>query len=183
MAITALPAPTLIGGEKLTHLDEQTAKLLDAKIKEAVSKLADDTYEVLRLLKNAKQGQIHEALGFDSWTAYICEVLQVVPADREQRQVLVAVMSGEGMSQRAIASVLGVDQKTVSNDLRSGEENSSTKTTGLDGKRYERKPWAECVRAKLDKLVQEANSAERCDELAVLLQLALKDLGINVVEV
>lgn len=41
------------------------------------------------------------------------------------------------MSQRAIAGVVGVDQKTVSNDLRGGE--NSSPVTGRDGKTYQRK--------------------------------------------
>lgn len=49
-------------------------------------------------------------------------------------------MSGKGMSQRAIGAALSVDQKTVSNDLRSGEENSSAVTVGMDGKSYPREP-------------------------------------------
>jgi len=56
--------------------------------------------------------------------------------------MLAALMSGKGMSQRAIAAVLDVDQKTVSNDLRSGEENSSAVTDGLDGKNYKQKSKA-----------------------------------------
>lgn len=43
----------------------------------------------------------------------------------EDRREAVAELSEEGHSQRKIADVLGVDQKTVSNDLRSPEENSS----------------------------------------------------------
>ena len=135
--MTVTPELSVIDGDKL---DEQAAKALDAKIKKAIGELADDTYDVIRLLKRAKDGQIHEALGLPSWTAYLKDAVRVVPADKTQRKMLAALLSSEGAGQRAIADVLGCDQKTVSNDLRSGEENSSTATAGLDGKSYKRKP-------------------------------------------
>lgn len=135
--VTVTSEPSVIDGDKL---DEQAAKALDGKIKEAIGKLADDAYDVIKLLQQAKDGRIHDALGFASWTAYVKDTVRVVPADRMQRKLMAALMSGEGMSQRAIAAVLDVDQKTVSNDLRSGEENSSTDTVGRDGKTYKREP-------------------------------------------
>ena len=92
----------------------------------------------LSCLQRAKAGEIHVALGFSSWPAYVTDVVQIVPTDKAERRMLAALMSGEGMSQRAIGAALGVDQKTVSNDLRSGEENSSAVTVGLDGKTYPR---------------------------------------------
>lgn len=74
-----------------------------------------------------------EALGYGSgqagWDAYILgeygeSRLMLPRAERVQR---VIKASQAGMSTRAIAAAAGVDQKTVSNDLRSisGEEYSS----------------------------------------------------------
>lgn len=58
---------------------------------------------------------------------------------------LVTELADLGMSTRAIAPTVGADQKTVSNDLRSVEEASSTATeprpiTGREGKTYSAPP-------------------------------------------
>lgn len=46
---------------------------------------------------------------------------------RDERRVIVADLAEQGMSTRAIAPVVGVDQKTISNDMRAmpREESSS----------------------------------------------------------
>jgi hypothetical protein len=108
-------------------VDREAAERLDKRIRLLVGTINDNITKLDTLVQEAKVGQIHVALDFPSWTAYVADVFQVqVRLDREQRRELVSYLSGEGMSQRAIASVVGVDQKTVSNDLRSpGEENSS----------------------------------------------------------
>jgi hypothetical protein len=78
-------------------------------------------------------------LGYASFDAYVDsefgeDRLRLSP---EERREAVAELRLTGMSQRAIGSALGVDQKTVSNDLRAGEENSSPAAiTGTDGKTY-----------------------------------------------
>src|SRR4029077_6447485 len=57
---------------------------------------------------------------------------------------LVGYLSGEGMSIRAIAEVIGVDRQTVANDQKARGENSppdnDRKVTSKDGKTYQRKP-------------------------------------------
>jgi hypothetical protein len=138
-----------------------SAARLDKRIRLLVGTITDNWTKLVNLVEEAQRGEIHKALGFRSWTAYVADVF-TVPArlDRPQRQQLVAYLSGEGMSQRAIADVVAVDQKTVSNDLRAREENSSpeaervftdddvedwvkgrsTPVIGLDGKTYQPKP-------------------------------------------
>ena len=74
---------------------------------------------------------------------------------REERRDAVCSLRESGLSTRAIAAAVGVDQKSVRNDLVAGEENSSpdepvvdaevvkpTPVTGTDGKTYrpKRKP-------------------------------------------
>ncbi|POY04852.1 hypothetical protein C3469_04360 [Mycobacterium kansasii] len=120
------------------------AKRLDQRIRLLAGSIGDSLAKLHQLVDEAKQGEIHKALGFSSWTAYLADALTIhVQLGREQRRELVGYLSGEGMSQRAIADVVGVDQKTVSNDLRSGEENSSPvlpPVIGIDGKRYPPRP-------------------------------------------
>lgn len=61
------------------------------------------------LVDQAKDGNAHLALGFQSWTAYLSEVLGEEPLRlaRDQRQELVGYLAGEGMSTRAIAPIVG----------------------------------------------------------------------------
>ena len=99
---------------------------LDKRIRLLVGAIEENLTKLHALVAQAKSGQIHVALGFKCWTTYVADVFTLqVRLDRPQRRELVGWLSGEGMSQRVIADVVGVDQKTVSNDLRAGEEFSS----------------------------------------------------------
>lgn len=107
-------------------LEVAEAKRLDQKIRLLAGSISESLTKLQGLVEQARAGDIHVALGYPSWTAYVADVLKVeIRIGRDQRRELVSWLSGEGMSQRAIADVVGVDQKTVSNDLRSGEEFSS----------------------------------------------------------
>jgi site-specific DNA-methyltransferase (adenine-specific) len=63
---------------------------------------------------------------------------------KEQRLPVAQALREEGHSIRAIAGAVGVDAKTVRNDLIGGEVSPPERTTGLDGKTYPAK------RASLD---------------------------------
>lgn len=123
-------------------LSEGKAKVLDKRIRQASARVIDNTAMLLNLLDEAAAGQIHVALGFPSWTAWVKDAVQISPTDEVERKSLVSLMNGKGMSQRAIASVLDVNQATVSRDLsecegdaeREGDAPASTE--GLDGKIY-----------------------------------------------
>lgn len=87
------------------------------------------------------------ALGYPNWDEFCGSEFgnSRLRVPREERQDVVASLREAGLSQRAIASVTGVDQKTVSNDLRGREENSSPDSEpepviGTDGKTYKQKP-------------------------------------------
>ena len=124
-------------------MSKRDATSLNKKIQACAKKVADQSWELLSLLETAATGSIHVALGYASWPAWFSENVGSDVGDRDNRKRLNTLMSGKGMSQRAIAASLGVDQKTVSNDLReSGEENSSP-VIGLDGKTYTRPEEAE----------------------------------------
>jgi predicted transcriptional regulator len=67
-----------------------------------------------------------QVLGYGSWDEFmLTEMKTKIKLPRADRQSLALVYRKAGMSQQAIAQVLGVDQKTVSNDLKSSQENSS----------------------------------------------------------
>lgn len=78
------------------------------------------------------------ALGYADWDTY-CEKEfseKRLRLTREQREQAVLAFRGAGMSTRAIAVALGVDPKTVRNDLAGGEFSPPAAVTGADGKTY-----------------------------------------------
>lgn len=91
-------------------------------------------------LVRAWQGRADQALGYDSWDDYCSTEFtegRMVRLDREQRREIVSTMRDAGMSTRAIGSALGVDHKTVVNDLPSpGELSPPVAIVGTDGKTY-----------------------------------------------
>lgn len=117
---------------EVVQLTEKQAKALDKRVRAASDKLSTSTDNLLGLLEEAAAGEIHVALGLSSWTAWFKDAVQIQVSDRFQRKELVNLMSGKGMSQRAIAGTLGVSQKTVDRDLE-GQEFESDTVHGLDG--------------------------------------------------
>ncbi|ORA68295.1 hypothetical protein BST23_04230 [Mycolicibacterium elephantis] len=134
--------------EILPVLDRTEAKKLDERIRRMAGVVHGHLEKLKQLVAEAKRGRIHQALGYPSWTAYLADALQGdFHLDRTHRRELVNYLAGEGMSQRAIASIAGVDQKTVSNDLRATEEISSVRQiTGLDGRRRRAVPMSRTPR-------------------------------------
>jgi hypothetical protein len=108
----------------------------------------------------AAELEIHKDLGFKSWPDYIADVarreMPNIARSVEQRRQVVALLAGEGMSQRAIAEAVGVSQKTVDRDLDQVSHDDSPcpatdfadsapvttpdTVTGRDGKQYPAKP-------------------------------------------
>jgi len=98
---------------------------------------------VHRMLIDAYRGRAWVALEYPTWESYCDAELHgarpKLPAP--ERREIVGEMREAGMSQRAIASGLGVAQNTVQRDLGAGERKSSPtdsngKVTGTDGKSY-----------------------------------------------
>jgi biotin operon repressor len=116
-------------------LTEKEARALDKRIRSASDKVTANANLLIELLDQASQGQIHEALGYSSWTAYVKDAAQISITDKIERKSFVSLMSGKGMSQRAIGGVLGVSRQTVNNDLAEVGDDSGL-VIGLDGKPY-----------------------------------------------
>lgn len=141
-----------------TPLTEREAKALDKKIRAASDKLSTTSENLLNLLEKAASGQIHEALGLSSWTAWFKDAVQINVSDRFERKELAKMMSGKGMSQRAIAGALGVSQKTVDRDLDGEEAEEGATVTSLDGAdRPKNKP-------KKDDNIEDAEEVDAPDE-------------------
>jgi len=147
MITEATPSRCEVDAEVIEPLSEGAAQRLDQKIRLLSGTAADDLAKLRDLLAEAKNGQIHVALGFQSWTAYVADALDgLLRVDSHIRKEIVAMMAGEGMSERAIAVAVGVSQKTVNRDLDDVSHGDSPdaalpdKVVGVDGKQYPRNP-------------------------------------------
>ena len=137
-------------------MSESDARRLTEKIRITAHTYAEAREKLIRYVDEAKSGNAHLALGYASWTAYLSDVLGEEPMRlaADDRREVVQLLSNEGMSTRAIAPIVGADQKTISNDLRRAEELSSPasaesapspdesdreEVTGMDGKKYPKK--------------------------------------------
>mgnify|MGYP000858131624 CR=1 FL=1 len=137
-------------GEIVEPMQADAARRLTERIRIAAANYTEAKAKVLALVDEAKAGAAHVALGYKSWTAYLSDVLSDEPLRlaRDERRELVTRLSDEGMSQRAIAPVVGVSHRTVNQDLAEAQLESSVpvdgekpapvvrEITGLNGKTY-----------------------------------------------
>jgi hypothetical protein len=136
-------------------LTKNQAKELDKQIRAASDRLATNVDRLLDLIEQAARGAIHAALGYSSLAAYFNDAVQIAPTDRAERKLLAAMMSDQGLSQRAIASALGVGVGTINADLAGvqnrtpaeeddpepeAESEPAKVTGGIDGKIYPKQP-------------------------------------------
>ncbi|WP_133167820.1 helix-turn-helix domain-containing protein [Mycolicibacterium austroafricanum] len=104
--------------EVLVPLSEQDATRLDKRLRLMAGTARENFEKVGRLLDEAKRGQVHEVLGFKSWTAYVADAVGgQLQLSGDSRQAMVQMLAGEGMSVRAIATATGVSKSTVDRDL------------------------------------------------------------------
>jgi hypothetical protein len=104
----------VLDAEVVEPLDKPAAERLDKRIRLLATTINDNIEKLYTLVQDAKAGQIHAQLGFPSWTSYVADVFTIsVRIDREQRRELVGYLSGEGMSERAIARITGASKTTV----------------------------------------------------------------------
>lgn len=123
------------------------AERLTERLRIAVVNYADARQKVQALIERAQAGRAWEVLGFQSWTAYVSEVLgeQPMRLPREERREMIAMLSSTGMSTRAIAPVVGTTRETVRRDIAAAtdtnvsvDEVPAETVTGLNGKTYQR---------------------------------------------
>jgi hypothetical protein len=130
-------------------LIREAAEALDQRIRRMACTIHGNIATIAKLVEEAKERQIHVALGFPSWTTYLASALggQIVALPTKTRKELVCFLADEGASERAIATVTGAGKTTVHRDLegeRGGEEAGGPSgpparpITGLDGKTYPR---------------------------------------------
>jgi predicted transcriptional regulator len=138
----------------LTRFDEtHDAQRRVKRIRELSASITENVQTLIQLVHVAKASNDHEILGYASWTAYLVDVFGDEPLSltRDVRRELVAELSAQGMSTRAIAPIVGVTRQMVSHDLRASEVASDLPpqadpltgevlertVTGLDGKTYQ----------------------------------------------
>lgn len=137
-----------------------------AKARALTDRLVKSATNAVELFIEAYNGRIWLAYGYESWQQYLdAELGELRPRlPKPQRLEITGRMKSEAkMSQTAIAAALGVDQKTVSNDLKElrGDDGDAASDTsvGLDGverssgdRSGRRKPFVERVSAVFEKM-------------------------------
>jgi len=121
-------------------MTESEAARLTTKIQLRLDMIADSIELVIPMIAEAKAGNAHQALGYESWTAYVADKFGGVLArlTKSERLPFVELLADQGMSTRAIASVVGVSKSTVADDLSSSGHLTAEPVTGRDGKSYTR---------------------------------------------
>jgi len=77
-AHAGLPA-LVVDAEVVDPIEAPDAQRLDKRIRLLVQSIADNAAKLYELVEQAKHGEIHKALGFPSWTAYVSDVFTVDP--------------------------------------------------------------------------------------------------------
>lgn len=106
----------------LSQIDVEAAQRRAERIRFHATNANDAMAALRKLVNTARELDDHITLGYASWTAYIRDLFGDEPLRlaRDVRQELVAELSAQGMSTRAIAPIVGVDRKTIERDVRGG---------------------------------------------------------------
>lgn len=98
---------------------EDDARRLVTRIRLTAGIVRENLPKLYELVQEAKAAGDDRILGYASWTAYVADVFSDEPMrlPREERQQLVAILAGEGMSTRAIAPIVGVSKSQVAADI------------------------------------------------------------------
>ena len=147
---------------EVVELTEAEARRLTERIRSALDRVSTAWADLAERVHEAQERRADLALGYDSWAEYVETELKP-PAGMavEARRQLVGLLSGLGMSTRAIAPVVGAPRETVRRDALKVTHSGSPapaeridpatgevldlaplapegKSLGLDGKTYTR---------------------------------------------
>lgn len=117
----------------VTELTVDEARALTDEIRRDASEIKAN---FVPKVKRAFFGRADKVLDYESWDAYSADVLGGVRIPVGERPAMVAELRQAGMSQRAIGAAIGVDEKTVRNDLSRADNSAPAVVAGLDGKQY-----------------------------------------------
>lgn len=126
-----------------TVMSEDAAHRITERIRYTAMIVRDNVAKLQELVAEAQEGQAHTVLGYASWTAYIADVFSDAPLQlqRSERREVVAWLSGEGMSTRAIAPIVGASHMTVQNDRDAGVKNFTPEPDAVFNDEGERQTW------------------------------------------
>lgn len=101
---------------------EEDARRHMTRIRLTAGIVRENLPRLWNLIEEARNNSDDRILGYTSWTAYVSDAFSDEPMrlPRDERQQLVAMLAGEGMSTRAIAPIVGASRETVAADLRGG---------------------------------------------------------------
>lgn len=139
-----MSAASATAAEPLNH---DAAVKLDEQIQTLAGKTGEHLDYLADLLAEAQAGEIHQALGFPSWPAYLADRMQPITKalDPDERRALVVQLYESGFSVRDIAAATNIPRSTVGDQVSgtghvdNGEAYQVLKTTGHDGKTYPRR--------------------------------------------
>jgi hypothetical protein len=125
--MTADSTELVADAEVVAPMGLDDARRLDKRIRLMASTVRDNLTKIATLVEVAKAGDIHLALGFSSWTGYLADAVGgQLELTTDTRRAVVELLTGEGMSQRAIAQAVGVNQATISRDQQVMHDASPT---------------------------------------------------------
>lgn len=112
--IESLAAP----GDTNTPVTSADAERLTTRIQLRLETIAGNVEQVMPLIEQAKIGNVHTVLGYRSWTDYVADKFggTLARIGKAERLPIVELLSAQGMSTRAIATVVGVSQQQVVRD-------------------------------------------------------------------
>jgi hypothetical protein len=103
----------------MTEVALNDARRLTERIRLMALTVGENIDKLKTLVTEAKESEAHTALGYASWQAYLADVLGETPMRlaRDIRGPLSVELEAQGLSNRAIGAIVGVDEITVRRDL------------------------------------------------------------------
>lgn len=104
---------------EILQIDIDAAQRRAERIRLHATNANEAMQSLQKLVHTARELEDHITLGYASWTAYVRDLFGDEPLRlaRDVRRELVAELADAGMSTRAIAPIVGVDNATVHRDL------------------------------------------------------------------
>lgn len=108
------------------------------RIRDRLVMIVEHRDEVLALIRQARDAGDAESLGYPSWSAYVSgEFGGLLPRlSRDERIPLASQLRALGMSTRAIAPVVGIDERTVRRDLNAANAALPVEVKATDGRTF-----------------------------------------------
>ena len=146
-----------------------TEQMTEAEAKVITHQIIDGLENLCPLVIEAWQRRAWAALDYADWDAYVAaefgDLLQNIP--RIGRVETVKALTEAGMSIRAITPVVGMSKSQIARDVQVSHDGTpgATTVTGVDGKKYPRRPPAESSVEVLKPILSWATVATQVDAI------------------